>query len=286
MNELRIATRASKLALAQARFVAGLLGQIHPGLRVRLVEVESAGDRDQTSPVAALTEMGAFVRAVQQRVIDGEADLAVHSLKDLPTSGHPALTIAALPGRESPFDVIVGRALDELAPGSRVGTGSPRRVSQLRTLRPDLRTEELRGNVDTRLAKVQRGATDAAVLAEAGLRRLGHQTAVKQVLSVDEMVPAPGQGALAVETLAGGEAFELAQGLDDAGVRRAVLAERELLIQTGAGCRSALGALATAAGEVIELDAFVEDERGPRRVRVRGSDPIETAVSARKELGL
>ena len=286
MNELRLATRASKLALVQARGVAQLLEQTHPGLRVRLIEVDTEGDHNRTSPVAALTEMGAFVRAVQLRVIDGDADLAVHSLKDLPTLGPPALTLAAFPVRESPFDAIVGRDFAELKPGSVVGTGSPRRVAQLRFLRSDLRTTELRGNVDTRLMKLERGDVDAAVLAEAGLRRLGHQDSIVRVLSPDEMVPAPGQGALAVETLAGGEAQRLVAAIDDPAVRRTVATERELLTQTGAGCRSALGALATTTGDAIGLHAFVADERGPRHAQVSGSDPVETAGLARKELGL
>ena len=286
MDELRLATRASKLALVQARRVAQLLEQTHPGIRVHLIELDSAGDQDRTSPVAVLTEMGAFVRAVQRKVIDGEADLAVHSLKDLPTFGPPGLTLAAFPVRESPFDAIVGRDLAELEPGSVVGTGSPRRVAQLRFLRPDVRTTELRGNVDTRLMKVERGDVDAAVLAEAGLRRLGYQGSIVRVFAPDEMVPAPGQGALAVETLGGGEAERLVAVIDDPTVRRTVETERELLTQTGAGCRSALGALATTTGDAIGLHAFVEDERGPRHVRVSGSDPVETAGLARKELGL
>jgi hydroxymethylbilane synthase len=286
MNELRLATRASKLALVQARQIARLLEQTHPGLLVHLIEVDSVGDQDRTSPVAGLTEMGAFVRAVQQRVIDGDADLAVHSLKDLPTFGPPALTLAAFPVRESPFDAIVGRDIAELEAGSTVGTGSPRRVAQLRSVRPDLLTTELRGNVDTRLMKVERGDVDAALLAEAGLRRLGYQASIVRILSPDEMVPAPGQGALAVETLAGSEVERLVAAIDAPTVRRTVETERELLTQTGAGCRSALGALAAITGDAIGLHAFVEDERGPRHVQVSGSDPVETAGLARKELGL
>ncbi|MFA5786373.1 MAG: hydroxymethylbilane synthase [Actinomycetota bacterium] len=285
-SELRLATRSSLLALAQSRRVVALLERAHPCLTVRLVEVDSSGDQDQSSPVAALSEMGAFVRTVQQRVMDGDADLAVHSLKDLPTFGPQALTIAAYPERESPFDVLVGADLAALREGALIGTGSPRRVAQLRRLRPDLRTTELRGNVDTRLRKVRRGMVDAAVLAEAGLRRLGHDDAIARVLAVDEMVPAPGQGALAVETLRDGLAFDLVQAIDDSTVRRIVAAERELLVLTRAGCRSALGALATSRGDVVELHAFVEDERGARRVTVTGSGPVEAAENACKELGL
>lgn len=286
MTELRLATRGSQLAVTQARRVVNLLEAAHRGLAVRLVIVDSAGDKDQTSPVATLTEMGAFVRAVQQRVLDGEADLAVHSLKDLPTFGPEELTVAAFPERESPFDAVIGKDLPQLGEGAVVGTGSPRRSAQLRILRPDLQTTELRGNVDTRLFKVARGDVEAAVLAEAGLRRLGHEGAIARVLTVNEMVPAPGQGALAVETLRDGEAFELVRAIDNRKVRRAVTAERELLSLTGAGCRSALGALARVVNGRIDMQAFVEDEGGARRVAVSGSNPLEAAERARKELEL
>ncbi|MGH8957631.1 MAG: hydroxymethylbilane synthase, partial [Acidimicrobiia bacterium] len=207
MSDLRIATRRSPLALAQATRVANLLA--HRQLSAELVEVTTAGDRDRVSSIAELTELGAFVRAVQDAVVEGRADLAVHSLKDLPVVGPEALTLAAVPERASPFDVVVGLRLDDLPQGALVGTGSPRRVTQLMALRPDLRTIELRGNVDTRLEKVASGEVDAAIVAEAGLERLGRTDAIAQRLDASEMVPAPGQGALAIETRTGGDVARL-----------------------------------------------------------------------------
>ena len=286
MPEIRLATRRSSLAMAQTRRVADLLQTVVPDLSVRLVEIDTAGDRDQRGSIATLTELGAFVRAVQEAVIDGRADLAVHSLKDLPVTGSDDLVLSAFPERASPFDVMVGSSLVDLPEKAVVGTGSPRRAAQLTRHRPDVRTTELRGNVDTRLAKIEAGEVDAAVLAEAGLVRLGRPEMISQRLGVEDMVPAPGQGALAVEARPGSEAAAMAGMLDDARLRSLLMAERELLAQTGAGCRSALGVLATWEERRIRLDAFVSDERGPRQTVVIGDDGEAVVAGARRELGL
>lgn len=286
MNEIRIGTRRSLLALAQAGRVADMIRAIHPDVRVTLVEVETTGDLDQVGPIARLTEIGAFVRSVQAAVRDDRADLAVHSLKDLPVTAPEDLVLAAFPERATPLDVMVGSSLDDLPSGAVVGTGSPRRTAQLAELRPDLRTAELRGNIGTRLRKVVAGDVDAAVLAEAGLERLGQTELIAQRLSSDEMIPAPGQGALAVEARSGSAAAKLAATLDDSDLRLLLSAERRLLAETGAGCRSALGALATWESGQIRFDAFVTDDRGPRRVVVHGATPGDVVSGARKELGL
>jgi hydroxymethylbilane synthase len=287
MTDIRIATRRSALAMAQAKRVGELMQRAHPALTVSWVEVETTGDRDTTGAIAELTEIGAFVREVQLAVLDDRADLAVHSLKDLPVARHGDLVVAAVPERVTPLDVMVGAALDDLPSGAVVGTGSPRRSSQLLELRPDLHTVELRGNIDTRLDKVNRSQVDAAILAEAGLTRLGRQGEVAQRLTVDEMVPAPGQGALAIEARAGSEAADLTEAIDDLELRRLATVERDLLAQTGAGCRAALGALATTgSGGSIRLEAFVADERGPRRVAVNGDEAAEVVAAARDGLGL
>lgn len=277
MNELRIATRRSRLAMAQARWVARRLTSLHPGLSVELVEVTTTGDVDRTSPVATLTEVGAFVRAIQQAVLDGRAEVAVHSCKDLPVSGPDALE-AVYPKRDAPWDVLCGSTLGDLRPGARVGTGSPRRTAQLRALRPDVAVEDIRGNVETRLAKVDAGEFDAVVLAEAGLRRLDIDGRADHRFSLTEMVPAPGQAALAVEAMAESEALDLIKAISDAETDRAVRAERAVLARTGAGCRSALGVLAGSANGSIELTGFVEDENGPRRATGLATD-TESAVS-------
>jgi hydroxymethylbilane synthase len=286
MTEIRIATRRSALALAQARHVAGLIEAANRGVTVTLLEVDTLGDRDQAGPIVDLTEIGAFVRSVQRAVIEGSADLAVHSLKDLPVSGPPELEIVAIPERASPHDVLVGATLGSLPEGAVIGTGSPRRSAQLLDLRPDLKTTSLRGNVDTRLGKIARREVDAAVLAEAGLERLGRTEVIAQRFATSEMVPAPGQAALAVEACRESDAAEVARSIDDPSLRTLVSAERLLLAATGAGCRSALGALATWERERIRLETFVADEGGARRSIVYGETPATAVAIARQELAL
>lgn len=286
MTKVRIATRRSRLALAQAHRVAELLHTGVGDLEVNLVEVETRGDRDRTSAIAELTEIGAFVRAVQGAVLEGAADLAVHSLKDLPVIQTDGLVLAGFPERRSPFDVLVGKTLEELEPGDRVGTGSPRRAAQLQMLRRDVEIVPLRGNVDTRLAKVAEGDPRAAVLAEAGLERLERTEVIVQRLAVDQMVPAPGQGALALEAVPGTRGAELAEALDDPSLRILLSAERLLLSETGAGCRSALGALAEWDDGRLRLTTFVADEKGSRRMVAYGESPEDVVAQARKELDL
>lgn len=284
MSDLVLATRGSRLALAQARRVAERLGETHPGLAVSVLEVSTRGDADRSTPVTELTELGAFVRAIQRAVLDGRADLAVHSCKDLPTSGPEGL-VAVYPEREAPWDVLCGASLADLPHGARVGTGSPRRRAQLLALRPDVRVEGIRGNVGTRLEKAESGEFDAVVLAEAGLRRLGLQNGIRHRFTLDEMVPAPAQAALAVEALEGSEAALIVSAIDDPATRTAVEAERTLLAITGAGCRAALGAHA-AVGSDITLTAFVEDDDGPRRAAESAPDATGLAERVREALGL
>ena len=286
-ERLVLATRASALARAQAALVADALTAAHPGLEVSLKEVRTTGDRQGAAPITALTEVGAFVRAVQQAVLDGEADAAVHSCKDLPVAG-PAELTAFYPAREAPWDVLCGGTPEGLPRGARVGTGSPRRAAQLQRLRPDLRVEDIRGNVDTRVAKVASGEYDAVVLAEAGLRRLGGEEAIDHRFTLEEMVPAPAQAALAVEVMAGSEAANLLLAVDDPATRLAVETERALLAATGAGCRAALGALAVAdePGAAIHVSGFVSDEQGPRRAQADGDHPEQAAARLAEALGL
>lgn len=284
MRPIRIATRGSALALAQAELVARRIVDL--GAATSLVPVETSGDTDRQTPVAGLTEMGAFVRAVQRAVLEDRADLAVHSLKDLPLDGPGGLALQAVPERGSPNDALAGASLEELDEGAVVATGSPRRSAQLRWIRPDLRTIELRGNVDTRLRRLAQGEADAVVLARAGLDRLGHQGLVAQTFSAMEMTPAPGQGALAVEAVPGTPGAEIGAALDDPDLHMLVGAERSLLAETGAGCRSALGALAARDDDRITMTVFVSDGRGPRRAQVSGGSAAEVVAAARKELGL
>jgi hydroxymethylbilane synthase len=260
---LRLGTRHSPLALAQSRLVADALTGRGAG-PVELVEITTVGDVS-TEPLAQLGGTGVFVSALRQALSAGTIDLAVHSLKDLPVAAADDLVIAAILARQDPRDVLVARdglTLAGLAPGARVGTGSPRRAAQLRALRPDVEVVDVRGNVGTRLQLV-RGDVDAVVLARAGLARLGLLDAVTEVLSPDVMLPAPGQGALAVECRADrADLVACLVPLDDPATRAAVTAERALLARTEAGCSAPVGALAEvvttgAGGPEIFLRAVV-----------------------------
>lgn len=285
MAELRLATRRSTLALAQAEIVAKALTDV--GVSTSIVPVSTSGDRDRWSPVAALTETGAFVRGVQQAVLEGRADAAVHSCKDLPTEGPPGL-VAVYPPRAEPWDVAIGGAPGTWPEAARVGTGSPRRSAQVHLLRPDVRVTGIRGNVETRLDKVASGEVAAVVLAEAGLARLGLIHHIAHRFDVTEMVPAPAQGVIAVEAhQESAWVVEALHAIDHPLTRTAVQAERTLLARTGAGCRSALGAYALADERgAVRMWGFVEDERGPRRAEVGAGSPEQAAAALQEEIGL
>ncbi len=266
MRAIRVATRRSALARAQSGEIADRLAA-STGRRVELVEVTTQGDTDLAS-LARIGGTGVFVGAVRRAVLEGRADVAVHSLKDLPTAPEPGLALAAVPPRVDPRDALVSRGatpLAELPPGARVGTGSPRRRAQLLGHRGDLRVVDIRGNVDSRLSRVQSGADprhglDAVVLAVAGLSRLGRQASITEILDPDDMVPAPGQGALAVEVRTDLAAADTPDpglsralaALDDPRTRASVLAERTFLARLEAGCSAPVGALATVGAEVPE----------------------------------
>ena len=285
VTELTLATRASKLALAQSRLVADAITKAFPDVTVRLLTVETTGDRDRETAVTALTELGAFVRAVQSAVLDGRADLAVHSTKDLPVTGPDGL-IGFHPVRADAADALVGTSLGDLPTGATVGTGSPRRQAQLRDLRDDLQIASIRGNIDTRISLASDGSVDAVVLAVAGLDRTGLSEHITHRFALHEMIPAPAQGALSIETRSGTLAAEIALSLEDEATRAAVDAERSLLEITGAGGRSALGAFARLERQRIVMEAFVSDERGSRRTFVEADDPMSLAKAAVQELGL
>ena len=244
-SPLRLGTRPSALAVAQSELVAQRLRAA--GHTVELVTVSTSGDRS-SAPIPSLG-VGVFVSQLRDALVADVVDLAVHSYKDLPTAPDPRLVIAAIPPREDPRDALVardGRVLGELPAGATVGTGSPRRVAQLEALGLGLRVVPIRGNVDTRIGKVRSGELDAVVVAAAGLRRLGRIDEAGELLDPLQMLPAPAQGALAVECRAADTALAalLAQVLDDAGARAAVTAERAVLATLEAGCSAPVGALA------------------------------------------
>jgi hydroxymethylbilane synthase len=273
-----LGTRGSALALAQTRIVADALGT-----SVETRVIRTTGDVS-SRPLQELGD-GVFVTAIEDALRSGQIDAAVHSLKDLPTGDRPGLVIAAILPREDPRDVLITSArggLGTLPHGARVGTSSPRRDAALRLLRPDITTAPIRGNVETRLAKVVGGEYDATVLALAGLLRLGVAVGDDEILPADQMLPAPGQGAIAVQCRADDPITKgrLAT-IDDAPTRAATDAERELLRIMGGSCELALGALATRSGDDIVLDAAIDG----RRTRVRGRDPVAAARNAAAELG-
>jgi hydroxymethylbilane synthase len=243
---IRIGTRASALATTQSQLVATRLSELH-GVDVELVTISTEGDRSD-APLVSIGGAGVFVAALREAVASGEVDLAVHSLKDLPTAADPRLQVAAIPVREDPRDVLVARdglTLGELPPGSRIGTGSPRRAAQINALGLGVEVVGIRGNVDTRLAKVSSGEVDAVVLAMAGLVRLRRIAEATETLDPIQMLPAPGQGALACECRADDDATtRLLDVLDDPDTRAAVTAERSLLATLEAGCSAPVGALA------------------------------------------
>ncbi len=253
MTAIRIGTRASALATTQSRHVADLL-RVRLGREVELVEITTEGDRTQAAgtPLAAASGTGVFVSALRDALLDGRVDVAVHSLKDLPTYAADGIALAAVPDREDPRDVVVARdglTLGELPPGSRVGTGSLRRAAQLHALGLGLDVVGIRGNVDTRIGKVRSGEYDAVVLARAGLARLGRVDEATEVLDPLQVLPAPGQGALGVECRADDAlAAEVADALEDPRTRVAVTAERAVLATLEGGCSAPIGALA----EVVE----------------------------------
>lgn len=263
MTALRLGTRRSALATTQSGWVAERLRDL--GHEVELVEVTTAGDRDRVTSLRVLGGTGVFVSALRESLRVGSVDLAVHSLKDLPTTPEPDLDVAALPVREDPRDALVARdglTLGELPPASVVGTGSPRRHAQLAALGLGLSVRDVRGNVETRLDKVATGECDAVVLATAGLNRLGLRDVVTETLDPIQVLSAPGQGALAVEIRADDDATRAAvAALDDPDTRACVTAERALLAALEAGCSAPVGALAEVVegtdGAELSLRAFV-----------------------------
>lgn len=282
--ELKLGTRASRMAVFQSQLVADRLMAAHPGLRVELVRITTAGDSDLVTPLPSGTTTGWFTTAIQDALLAGTIDLAVHSYKDLPTKRPPGLSIAAIPLRDDPRDAVVGpKTLRQLPAGARVGTSSPRREVQIRAIRPDLDIVSIRGNVDTRMAKLDAGEYDAIVLALAGLRRIGYEGRASEILGFEEMLPAPAQGALAVECRTDDERTRgLLQAVDDPKVRATVTAERSFLAALEAGCSFPAGAYAEEFGSTLKLHGMVA--QGGQVFRSKMGGPAETAAGLGRAL--
>lgn len=287
-----LATRRSKLALAQARAYVRDLVDLHPGLEVEELHVVTSGDRFQDRPLQDLGGKGLFIKEIEEALLDGRADFAIHSIKDVPAELADGLAMAAIPEREDPRDVLVtrGGGLDALPPEASIGTSSMRRALQLREQRPDLRCEPLRGNVDTRLRKLEEGAVDAIVLAHAGLRRLGLAERASQILEPQVMLPAVGQGALGIECRAGDDRLRaLLEPTDHKETRLTVEAERAFMRAVGGNCQLPVAAYARLEGGTLWLRGLLADasgasvRRGERRARLPTSD--ESALQVAAELG-
>ena len=287
-SKLRLGTRASPLARWQAEWVGDRLRE--RGCEIEFVLITTAGDVSDR-PLSMVGGQGIFTKEIQRALLDNRIDVAVHSLKDLPTEPVPGLTLAAVAPRESSRDVLVTHrqgGLESLPAGSRIGTGSRRRQSQLLHFYSDLIVQDIRGNVDTRLRKLDSGEFDAIVLAEAGLNRLGLADRISEVIPRSIMLPAVGQGALGIETRADTVAAETVKSLDDPPTRAAVLSERALLAGLRGGCLAPVGAWGRVDDSKLRLSAVVLSADGRRRVSVNasgnGSDPEELGRQVADEL--
>ncbi len=295
---MRLGTRGSALATTQANLIREKLRAA--GSDVDIVTVKTEGDASDR-PLTEIGGTGVFATALRTALLRREIDIAVHSLKDLPVAECPGLNIAAITVREDPRDVVItakGQPLHELGPTARVGTGSPRRAGQLADLAPAVQVVDIRGNVNTRIAKLRNGEVEALVLAAAGMARLGRSAEVTQTLSLEEMLPAPGQGALAVECRDpeyGAPLSEHAResdvhirtacaALDDPLTRGCVEAERAMLSALEAGCTSPVGALATRPGDRYELTGWVRQAGVSPRIKATGPDPSELGRQVAQEL--
>lgn len=283
-----IGTRGSSLSLCQTRMVQARLEERHPDRQFAIKTIKAAADRNPEVPLVALGGEGVFVKELEAALLAGEVDLAVHSMKDLPLQIPGQLVVAAVTEREDAHDALISRSgqpLEDLPAGSRIGTSSLRRRSQLLHQRRDVELLDIRGNVDTRLRKLAEGRYDAVVLAAAGLIRLGLEERITQYLPMEWMLPEPGQGALGIEARADdGEVLEMLRGLDDEASRRSVEAERAFLGALGGGCHVPIAAYAQVSGGTMTLDGAVCAPDGSRRLRDRLAGPADAPERLGSEL--
>ncbi|HYL72581.1 MAG TPA: hydroxymethylbilane synthase [Bryobacteraceae bacterium] len=280
---LTIGSRGSQLALWQAHWIQSRIQSF--GIETRLEIIHTTGDKITDVALSKVGTKGLFTKEIEEALLNHTIDLAVHSLKDMPTDLPDGLTLAAIPEREDPRDALIGKSLASLGQSARVGTSSLRRAAQLRALRPDLQIENIRGNLDTRLRKLDEGQYDAIVLASAGLRRLGWENRITELLDPEIMCPAVGQGALAVETREdNGEAHQLAKRLEHEASRIAVTAERAVLASLGGGCQVPIGAYATVGAE-LHLRAIIVSPDGTQIIRKQASGEAASAAAMGRALG-
>ncbi len=287
-DTIRIATRKSPLAMWQAEYVRDRLMAIHPELNVELLGMTTQGDKILDSPLAKIGGKGLFVKELEQQMLDGGADIAVHSMKDVPVAFPGGLHLAVICEREDPRDAFVSnhfQSLDELPQGAKVGTSSMRRQCQLKALRPDLQILDLRGNVNTRLRKLDEGQYDAIILAAAGLIRLGFETRITQTMSTGISLPAIGQGAVGIECRSNDERInQLIAPLNDSATRTRVLAERAMNNRLEGGCQVPIAGHATLEGDALHLRGLVGSADGEKMIRGERLGPQADAEAMGIEL--
>ncbi len=289
MRNLRIASRGSKLALVQSNYIRDLLENLSDGLEISIVKISTKGDRDKSDFLYKTDSMGFFTSEVENALLDGKADIAVHSHKDLPTAITKGLIVAAIPQRESVADALIASSevssIAALPTGATVGTSSLRRIAQLRRLRSDIKCVPLRGNVETRISKVATGQVDAAIIACAGLNRLGLSDKISAVLSPKEFLPAPAQGALAVQIRDDdNELLALVSKLDDKNTRIAVEAERCVLSSMHGGCSIPLGVYSQISNDSLTINAVISELDGGKYIERSARSQIDKANKCAKEL--
>ncbi|MGR0480226.1 MAG: hydroxymethylbilane synthase [Candidatus Electronema sp. V4] len=287
-QHIRIGTRASLLAVTQSTWVKNQIERQHPGTTVELVKIITKGDKILDVPLAKVGGKGLFVKEIEDALLDGRVDLAVHSMKDVPAELPEGLHVAIVPEREVPFDAFISvkcKSLAELPQGAVIGTSSLRRKSQLAALRPDLEIKDLRGNLDTRLKKLDEGVYDAIILAGAGLNRLGMQNRITALFSPEQMLPAIGQGALGIELReADSELLAALQFLHHADTAAAVAAERAFLLRLAGGCQVPIGGFATVAGDTVQLTGLIAALDGKTVFKEQLAGPVNSAAEIGKTL--
>ena len=285
---IRIATRGSMLALQQSGIIKAALEKLWPEIRFELQIIKTTGDKITGVPLAQVGGKGLFVKEIEDALLDGSADLAVHSMKDVPAALPEGLVIAAVPEREDPRDALIirsGKTIGDLCHGALIGTSSLRRSAQMRAMRPDFEVRDLRGNVETRLRKLDEGQFDAIILAAAGLKRMGWQDRVTMYMDPVEFVPAIGQGALGIEARSEDNSIlSLLAPLDHPETAVAVSAERSLLKELEGGCQVPIGGHARLAGKIIELSGLVASLDGRQLFRAVRTAPMEDAVALGKRV--
>ncbi len=288
-RSLTAATRGGVLAEVQTQIVCEALKKIYPDIEIKIKKIASAGDKDRRTSLWDLKTSGFFTTQIEDAVLAGRADFAVHSFKDLPTAGREGLQMSAVLDRRCPEDCIVAtvkaKSIEELKKGAVVGTSSLRRAVQIKRLRPDLQVTALRGNVPTRLKKVLDGTLDAAVLARAGLERLGQADKISFCLDPKEFIPAPAQGALAVQTRSDDNIVtKMISSIDERISRLVSLAERQILVATKCGCHAPVGAFAEIDSDSIEITAFISDSEGSKFLKEKIKGPLEESIDLAEKL--